>query len=153
MATYSLDKDLALKLGLSTNAISQYITGKRKPDFNTIQKLIDLGISPLFIFSDGKDPFDKNYELFLEASKYINEKNKSEFVTATVNERNFDNNGDSSVVHVDPKYFTYNLASTTVDVPYSIYKAYVQRMYNQYNYSNNIFHMLFSALKFIRMQF
>ena len=49
-------KDLALKLGLSTNAISQYITGKRKPDFNTIQKLIDLGISPLFIFSDGKDP-------------------------------------------------------------------------------------------------
>ena len=29
-------KDLALKLGLSTNAISQYITGKRKPDFNTI---------------------------------------------------------------------------------------------------------------------
>ena len=49
-------KDLALKLGLSTNAISQDITGKRKPDFNTIQKLIDLGISPLFIFSDGKDP-------------------------------------------------------------------------------------------------
>ena len=66
-------KDLALKLGLSTNAISQYITGKRKPDFNTIQKLIDLGISPLFIFSDGKDPFDKNYELFSEASKYVNE--------------------------------------------------------------------------------
>lgn len=73
-------KDLALKLGLSTNAISQYITGKRKPDFNTIQKLIDLGISPLFIFSDGKDPFDENYELFVEASKYINEKNKSEFI-------------------------------------------------------------------------
>ena len=63
--------------------------------------------------------------------------NKSEFVTATDNGRDFDNKGDSSVVHEDPKYFTYNLATTTVEVPYSIYRAYVQRMYKQYNYSES----------------
>lgn len=28
-------KELALNLDLSINAISQYVTGKRKPDYNT----------------------------------------------------------------------------------------------------------------------
>ena len=60
-------KDFATKIGLSQNAISQYLTGKRKPDINTIQKLIDLGISPLFLFSDSENPFDKTYDKFVEA--------------------------------------------------------------------------------------
>ncbi|MDD2887621.1 MAG: helix-turn-helix domain-containing protein [Aliarcobacter sp.] len=73
-------KDLSIKLGLSTNAISQYITGKRKPDYTTIQKLINLGVSPYFLFSDGKEPFDPNFQLFAEAVKYINSENEKELI-------------------------------------------------------------------------
>jgi transcriptional regulator with XRE-family HTH domain len=73
-------KDLSIKLGLSTNAISQYVTGKRKPDFATIQKLIDLGVSPLFLFSDSINPFDENYKLFSKAMKYSNEQNQNELM-------------------------------------------------------------------------
>lgn len=60
-------KDFAYKLDLSPNAISQYLTRKRKPDINTIQKLIDIGVSPIFLFSNSRTPFDPTYDLFLEA--------------------------------------------------------------------------------------
>ena len=73
-------KDFANKLGVSQNAISHYLLGKRNPDINTIQKLIDLGVSPLFLFSDSKNPFDETYKLFSEANKYLNENNKNELI-------------------------------------------------------------------------
>lgn len=62
-------KELALKLDLSTNAISQYITGKRNPDIHTIQKLIELGVSPLFLFGDSDIPFDNIYDQFIKSKK------------------------------------------------------------------------------------
>lgn len=68
-------KEFALKLDLSPNAISQYLTGKRKPDINTIQKLIDIGISPIFLFSDSTEVFDNDYNLFIKA-KNISTQNK-----------------------------------------------------------------------------
>ena len=74
-------KDFANKLGVSQNAISHYLLGKRNPDINTIQKLIDLGVSPLFLFSDSKNPFDETYKLFSEANKYLNEDNKNELIS------------------------------------------------------------------------
>ena len=74
-------KDFANKLGVSQNAISHYLLGKRNPDINTIQKLIDLGVSPLFLFSDSKNPFDETYKLFSEANKYLNENNKNELIS------------------------------------------------------------------------
>ena len=73
-------KDFANKLGVSQNAISHYLLGKRNPDINTIQKLIDLGVSPLFLFSNSKNPFDETYKLFSEANKYLNEDNKNELI-------------------------------------------------------------------------
>mgnify|MGYP003472769498 FL=1 len=73
-------KDFANKLGVSQNAISHYLLGKRNPDINTIQKLIDLGVSPLFLFSNSKNPFDETYKLFSEANKYLNENNKNELI-------------------------------------------------------------------------
>lgn len=73
-------KDFANKLGVSQNAISHYLLGKRNPDINTIQKLIDLGVSPLFLFSDSKNPFDETYKLFSDANKYLNENNKNELI-------------------------------------------------------------------------
>ncbi|MGE3590963.1 MAG: helix-turn-helix domain-containing protein [Arcobacter sp.] len=60
-------KDFAAKIELSPNAISQYLTGKRKPDIHTIQKLIDIGVSPLFLFADAQTPFDATYDKFVEA--------------------------------------------------------------------------------------
>lgn len=60
-------KEFAAKIELSPNAISQYLTGKRKPDINTVQKLIDLGVSPLFLFADVQTPFDATYNKFVEA--------------------------------------------------------------------------------------
>ena len=74
-------KDFANKLGVSQNAISHYLLGKRNPDINTIQKLIDLGVSPLFLFSNSKNPFDETYKLFSEANKYLNEDNKNELIS------------------------------------------------------------------------
>ncbi|AXH16470.1 transcriptional regulator, XRE family (plasmid) [Malaciobacter mytili LMG 24559] len=62
-------KDFSIKLGISQNTISQYITGKRVPDINTIQKLIEIGVSPIFLFGDSEEPFDKTYDIFLKAKK------------------------------------------------------------------------------------
>jgi transcriptional regulator with XRE-family HTH domain len=62
-------KDFSIKLGISQNTISQYITGKRVPDINTIQKLIEIGVSPIFLFGDSEDPFDSTYDTFVEAKK------------------------------------------------------------------------------------
>lgn len=62
-------KEFAAKIELSPNAISQYLTGKRKPDIHTVQKLIDLGVSPLFLFSDYEEPFDNTYDTFIKAKK------------------------------------------------------------------------------------
>lgn len=73
-------KDFALKLGISQNTISQYINNKRIPDINTIQKLIDIGVSPLFLFSDSTNPFDENYKLFSKALRCCNEKNQNELM-------------------------------------------------------------------------
>ena len=71
-------KDFATKLGVSQNAISQYLTGKRKPDIHTVQKLISIGVSPLFLFADDETlplpPFDVTYDKFVEAKKYGDEK-------------------------------------------------------------------------------
>ena len=73
-------KDFANKLGVSQNAISHYLLGKRNPDINTIQKLIDIGVSPYFLFSNAKEPFDQNFKLFAEAVKYINAGNEKELM-------------------------------------------------------------------------
>ena len=62
-------------------------------------------------------------------------KNANDRITATVNKKDFDNLGDDSVISREVKYFTQNLANKTVDVPYSIYREYVSRMYDQYNYT------------------
>lgn len=70
-------KDFALKLGISPNAVSHYLLGKRNPDINTIKKLIEIGVSPIFLFGESAEPFDKTYDIFLEAKK-ISIKNSSE---------------------------------------------------------------------------
>ncbi len=57
-------------------------------------------------------------------------KNKSEYVTATDNALGYDS---TEVTSRPASSFTYNL--NTVTVPYSIYKAYVQKMYSISNYS------------------
>lgn len=62
-------KELAERLGISQIGISNYKKGKREPDINTIQKLIDFGISPLFLFSDFPEPFDEKYNDFLKTYK------------------------------------------------------------------------------------
>ena len=66
-------KDFATKIGLSQNAVSQYITGKRKPDYATIQKLIDLGVSPLFLFFNFNEPFDDELNVYIKDRKEKNE--------------------------------------------------------------------------------
>ena len=57
--------EISEKIDLSTNAISQYVTGKRKPDYNTVQKLIDFGVSPLFLFYDCGEPFDEELQTYI----------------------------------------------------------------------------------------
>ena len=59
-------KELSIKLGLSQNAISQYITGKRKPDVKTIKKLLDIGVSPLYLFYNHPIAFDKELDVLLK---------------------------------------------------------------------------------------
>lgn len=59
-------KELAIKLGLSQTAISQYITGKRKPDTKTVKKLLDIGVSPLYLFYNYPVPFDKELDNLLK---------------------------------------------------------------------------------------
>lgn len=67
-------KELAEKLDLPANTVSQYITGKRTPDHKTILKLLDFGISPLFLFFDEiNDPFDSTLESYICAKKLGNE--------------------------------------------------------------------------------
>lgn len=62
-------KDFATKIGLSQNAVSQYITGKRKPDYETIHKLIDFGVSPLFLFFNFNEPFDNEFNMYIKDRK------------------------------------------------------------------------------------
>ncbi len=62
-------KDFATKIGLSQNAVSQYITGKRKPDYETIHKLIDFGVSPLFLFFNFNEPFDDELNMYIKDRK------------------------------------------------------------------------------------
>lgn len=73
-------KDFAAKIELSQNAISQYLTGKRKPDINTIQKLIGLGVSPLFLFTNVETPFDTTYDKFVEARLKYGDEELSEII-------------------------------------------------------------------------
>lgn len=69
-------KDFAEKIGVSQNAISHYKLGKRKPDAATIQKLIDIGVSPLFLFSDFEEPFDEDFNTYVRErrNKILEEK-------------------------------------------------------------------------------
>lgn len=64
---------------------------------------------------------------------------KSKFVTALDNDRDFDDDTDVSVIGRDSGKFTYNLVEgdKSVSIPYSIYRAYVQRMYEQYTYNEH----------------
>lgn len=65
-------KVLAEKMNISRNAISLYLAGKRLPDYATTKKLLDYGVSPLFLFYDGFDkPFDDAYDAFLDLNKNI----------------------------------------------------------------------------------
>lgn len=73
-------KDFAVKIDLSQNAISQYLTGKRKPDINTIEKIIGLGVSPLFLFSNAEKPFDDTYNKFVEARANYGDKELTEII-------------------------------------------------------------------------
>lgn len=57
-------KELGAKLGISQISISRYMTGKRKPDIITIQKLINHGVSPLFLFYGSDIPFNKDFDDF-----------------------------------------------------------------------------------------
>ena len=66
---YPEQKDFATKIGLSQNAVSQYITGKRKPDYETIHKLIDFGVSPLFLFFNFNEPFDNELNMYIKDRK------------------------------------------------------------------------------------
>lgn len=76
-------KDFAEKLGVSQNAISHYKLGKRKPDATTIQKLIDIGVSPLFLFYNFNEPFDDDLNKYIKDRK---EKKLAEVIAAKENE-------------------------------------------------------------------
>lgn len=72
-------KDFALKLGVSQNAVSHYLLAKRNPDIHSIQKLIEIGVSPIFLFNDSDEPFDNTYNTFVKAKKIaIDNSNENE---------------------------------------------------------------------------
>lgn len=62
-------KDFSKVLNISQPSISRYEDASRKPDFDTIQKLINIGVSPIFLFSDSEKPFDNTYDTFIKAKK------------------------------------------------------------------------------------
>ena len=62
-------KDFSKVLNISQPSISRYEDASRKPDFDTIQKLINIGVSPIFLFSDSEEPFDNTYDTFIKAKK------------------------------------------------------------------------------------
>ena len=112
-------KDFANKLGVSQNAISHYLLGKRNPDINTIQKLIDLGVPFEYIkeYVDGiitvsdyelMDAFlvlvekhklvaENSGILSLAALKKLNEKNKK--VVSLISGGNIDVLSISSMIN------------------------------------------------------
>jgi transcriptional regulator with XRE-family HTH domain len=73
-------KQFSELLNVSQPTITRFEAGERVPDINVIQKLIDNGVSPLFLFSDLEDPFNKSLKLFSEAMKYCNEENHNELM-------------------------------------------------------------------------
>ena len=73
-------KQFSELLNVSQPTITRFEGGERIPDINVIQKLIDIGVSPLFLFSDLENPFDENYKLFSKAMKYCNEQNQNELM-------------------------------------------------------------------------
>lgn len=62
-------KQFAELLKVSQPSITRYEEGSRTPDFNTIQKFIEIGVSPTFLFSDTREPFDDTYNLFISTQK------------------------------------------------------------------------------------
>lgn len=62
-------KQFSELLNISQPSISRYEDASRKPDFSTIEKLIEIGVSPIFLFGDSEEPFDKTYDIFLKAKK------------------------------------------------------------------------------------
>jgi len=62
-------KDFAEKIGVTTGYISNIINQKRMLSPEIICKLLDIGVSPIFIFYGVGKPVDSNYQLFLENYK------------------------------------------------------------------------------------
>ena len=62
-------KEFAEKINVTLGYISNIINQKRMLSSEMICKLLDIGVSPIFIFYGIGKPFDTNYQLFLENYK------------------------------------------------------------------------------------
>jgi len=55
-------KEFADKFGISPSALSHYLTGRRKPEFDVILKLLESGVSPFYLFYNLGEPFDYRFD-------------------------------------------------------------------------------------------
>jgi len=60
-------KSFAQKLGIAQNTLSNYESEKRTPTLIFIQKLINIGISPLYLFHGKGKPFNPDYDKLVES--------------------------------------------------------------------------------------
>lgn len=60
-------KEFAEKIEVPQSTLSYYESGKRKPDIEFIQKLINIGVSTIYLFHQIGKPFDEKYNRFIES--------------------------------------------------------------------------------------
>ena len=60
-------KEFAEKIDIPQTTLSAYESDKRVPSIEFIQKLTNIGVSPLFLLYDKGEPFDYKFDQFLES--------------------------------------------------------------------------------------
>lgn len=73
-------KSFAEKLGIAQNTLSNYESEKRTPTIEFIENLINLGVSPLYLFYDKGEPFDQKFNSFLNSYIQNKEDEKKELL-------------------------------------------------------------------------
>jgi len=65
------------KTGVTQSTISKYLKGDRLPDVNFVQKLVDLGVNPLYLFLDARD-IDIKKDIYYTVINIAKESNKED---------------------------------------------------------------------------
>ena len=73
-------KSFAQKLGIAQNTLSNYESEKRTPTIEFIENLINIGVSPLYLFFDKGEPFDQKFNAFLNSYIQNKEDEKKELL-------------------------------------------------------------------------